>query len=118
MPIALAQAKWRNATRVVIRALLARDQGKKGEHMAYETQIRGRSTCRRCGGAGAVLSPAWDEYYRAGEIESILRERAKAPDGPEEIDCPDCRGTGFEEFWMTIKTLRVVLGIDKRESPI
>ena len=81
--------------------------------MTYETQIRARNTCPRCNGDGAILSPAWDEYYRVGETESIAREHAKAPDEPEEIDCPACRGTGFEEYWMTIKTLQVVLGIDR-----
>ena len=74
--------------------------------MTFETQIRARSTCPRCNGAGAIISPEWDEYYRVGETESIAREQAKEPDGPEEIDCPYCGGTGFEEFWMTIKTLR------------
>lgn len=78
---------------------------------AYKIEICTRQTCSRCDGIGTILHRMWDRYYRMCETESIERENAKPPDCPEEIDCPDCRGAGMEEFWASIKTLRMVLGL-------
>lgn len=49
--------------------------------------------CDACDGAGAVTAPAWKAYFDATEADDG-REVPEQPDGPEEIDCGECDGTG------------------------
>jgi hypothetical protein len=45
--------------------------------------------CSECGGAGAIQSPAWADYWAARDRGEIPAEN---PDEPEELICGVCYG--------------------------
>lgn len=57
--------------------------------------------CNKCDAVGTRYSPAWADWYRqvevlveAGADREAAMESIPEPEGPEEYDCPECKGAG------------------------
>jgi len=57
-------------------------------------------TCTECDGEGIVYAPEWREWSAACDasgmsLDEYQREHPM-PEGPEEVECGECDGSGFQ----------------------
>lgn len=74
--------------------------------MGIKFQIRARRECQKCHGSGIIDHPLWSEFYAFVRTnpEAWWIDRGYAPTQlpPEEIECDECDGTGYVEFWLDV----------------
>ena len=93
--------------------------------LSSDAEIHVRSQCWHCKGVGIIENPVWKRYWEwRGDAPSCLEQVGRDSNWwleqgyqycpslsidkrpPEEIDCPECDGTGYIESWVPASLFR------------